>query len=511
MKPLNRDEPGCNYTTSNCVIWQGPDLPCINLCKGDTVSDVIFKLATQLCDVLDILDIKSYDLSCFNLTSCKPDDFKQLIQFLINRICLLEQCTGCIPDCNGDSTLPVPPGDNNGCPDCLVPIAPCFYFIDPKTGDQITSLQLLDYVTLIGNTLCSIVGTAGIQQQTINNHGQRIGVLEEQVNNPVPPVTNQIVPVCVLPQQLTDVDLVLAALEAQFCELRSATGDPTALYNNIAKQCIGLTEQEALNGSGVTMGALQGWSPVVNNLAQAIGNMWLTVCDMRQAVKNIQLTCCPTACEGIVLNLFASLAGDIITVFPTGTIPAGFLQCSGSTQVVITDSQGGSATFTMNLIGFLNNPTGVSFSLVGTPINVSLDLTVVIQPCLTNQSENSTCQSYLSYKVVNSANCPAVNYQTNQGTIFYDFISSVGNFTYNVQLWDAMGATMISNQILVISGPSPVAGQFIGLAPGTLYKVRLSIQATSCPSCEPVDCPFTNVTTNPPTCPAPEAVSAGIT
>ena len=86
MKPLNsnmhlKPEEGCTKTSSSCVIWQGPDIPCIKLCTGDTVSDVIEKLATELCAIMDTLKITNYDLSCFNLMACPPDDFQKLIQF----------------------------------------------------------------------------------------------------------------------------------------------------------------------------------------------------------------------------------------------------------------------------------------------------------------------------------------------------------------------------------------------------------------------------------------------
>ena len=62
MKPLNLDNSPCSPTSSNCVIWQGPDLACIKLCKGDTVSDVIAKLATELCTIMDMLNVTNYDL-----------------------------------------------------------------------------------------------------------------------------------------------------------------------------------------------------------------------------------------------------------------------------------------------------------------------------------------------------------------------------------------------------------------------------------------------------------------
>jgi len=47
MKPLNYSSENCDPISSNCVIWQGPDIDCIDLCKGDTVSEVIYKLATE--------------------------------------------------------------------------------------------------------------------------------------------------------------------------------------------------------------------------------------------------------------------------------------------------------------------------------------------------------------------------------------------------------------------------------------------------------------------------------
>ena len=66
MKPLNINKAGCTNMSSNCVIWEGPDIPCINLCKGDSITDVIYKLATELCKLLDIVDLSTYDLKCFN-------------------------------------------------------------------------------------------------------------------------------------------------------------------------------------------------------------------------------------------------------------------------------------------------------------------------------------------------------------------------------------------------------------------------------------------------------------
>lgn len=46
------------------VIWDGPSIPCLQLCKGDTVSDVIYNIANQICCIIDDLDINTVDYSC---------------------------------------------------------------------------------------------------------------------------------------------------------------------------------------------------------------------------------------------------------------------------------------------------------------------------------------------------------------------------------------------------------------------------------------------------------------
>jgi len=140
MKPVNLNTAPCAPISSNCVIWQGPNIPCINLCNGDTVSDVVFALATELCGILETLNVANYDLTCFGITACGPNDFQALIQFLISQICELQGVT--------PSTAKA---DTTGCPDCLVTVAPCFV-----TNGQ-TTMNLTDYVNMIAQRICNIV------------------------------------------------------------------------------------------------------------------------------------------------------------------------------------------------------------------------------------------------------------------------------------------------------------------------------------------------------------------
>jgi hypothetical protein len=176
MKPLNSNTEGCNPISSNCVIWQGPDIECIKLCKGDSVSDVVHKLATELCLLMEMTDVSSYELSCLNLLGCDPKDFQGLIQILINQICALN---GSVDNLRTPST-----GGTGQCPDCVVNIAECFYYTN-EFGDRVTTMQLTDYARTIGTRMCGIINEILNINQILNDHETRITNLE---NEPDPTV-----------------------------------------------------------------------------------------------------------------------------------------------------------------------------------------------------------------------------------------------------------------------------------------------------------------------------------
>ena len=78
-KPTNTKNNGCAVTTSNCVVWQGPDLCCINLCEGDSISEVIDALAKKICALFEILDPAVYDVSAFLSGACPPSKTRALV------------------------------------------------------------------------------------------------------------------------------------------------------------------------------------------------------------------------------------------------------------------------------------------------------------------------------------------------------------------------------------------------------------------------------------------------
>jgi len=256
MKPLNLDNRPCSPISSNCVIWQGPDIACINLCAGDSVSDVVYKLATELCTIMDQLKVSNYDLTCLGINTCPPADFQDLIQLLINKIC----------EANG---IVVETPKVSGCPDCVVSVAPCFV-----EGTQ-TTMQLVDYVQIIANRICSILDQLDIINNQITNLDDRVTVLE---NTPPPTFTLPSIDTGCLGLYMggltsAPIDQVLDTLVNDttigYCSLINATG--------LGSEILAVLEPLCTLSTAITTDP--NWIASPQTLADAVNNIWVALCN----------------------------------------------------------------------------------------------------------------------------------------------------------------------------------------------------------------------------------------
>lgn len=156
-KPTNMKSSGCAVTTSNCVVWQGPDLCCIDLCHGDSISEVINELAKKICKIFEMLNVQSYDLSEL-AGSCGPVNFIEIVQLLIDEVSSLKNN----PAISSTGVA--------GCPDCELAVATCF---QSQYG---AVLSMTEYVIAIGKKLCD-------QQVLIQTQNNAIAQLTQQISN----------------------------------------------------------------------------------------------------------------------------------------------------------------------------------------------------------------------------------------------------------------------------------------------------------------------------------------
>lgn len=344
----------CSPVSSNCVIWQGPNLPCINLCTGDSVTDVVYKIAEDFCAFKANFDFTDVDLQCI-LTVCAsvPEPQKTLnniLNLIVNKIC----CMNDIVVALGNAQTP---------DEIQVRLAQCFNVTNAQ-GVPLSQLPVSEYVYQMGLKVCEMY------EKVYINHENRITFLEGQVNTLVgtpAPTIPQVTPNCILvPGVATDIDAVVDELESQFCTFVDAIGPVTEINKVLAKQCTSLSNLPIQNS--LTTGLpINGWVPVPQYLAHSLQNLWLTVCDIRSAVKFIQDNCCKVSCADIIVDFdykwytdpVSNAVSLILYFFPKTNVPAGFYDC-GDLGATNNGGPGNVFTFT-DAAGHTWSPPGIHF------------------------------------------------------------------------------------------------------------------------------------------------------
>ena len=213
----------CSNISSNCVIWQGPDISCINLCNGDTVSEVIAKLATELCALVVAVpgepSLTGLDLLCvLPAGQSPPVTVEATFQLIVDYICALSP--------GGTYTLPT------------LTLPTCLQYTDPQTGLLVTTARLDDYAVLTAAKVCDILSTIAIIQTTLTNHETRLIVLENCVL-PCTAATGEpnVISSCILAGSgLIPASTLLLALEIAYCNLENAVGTPALISTSINAQ-----------------------------------------------------------------------------------------------------------------------------------------------------------------------------------------------------------------------------------------------------------------------------------
>ena len=396
MKPYksSSDKENCSPISSNCVIWQGPDLLCINLCKGDSVSDVVYKLATELCAIKDATNMDNVDFNCL-LNECANTTNPEvtvagIIQLIIDNVCC--SVTG-LRETTDELTART--SDLYTEPILLLPT--CLQYIDPFTGLPVTTLPLSEYAVATANAFCDLKATVTTHTSQISNLTSRVVVLENE-----PPYTlPSIVPTCTYGTVVSGVpaqmDVVVSNLDIAVCGLTASIGTTTNILNAASQQCNLLGSQTALSQSG-TMSSLAGWNNTISNLAQSMQNLWLTVCDMRSAIYDVKQCCGQADCSAFFLGYTANAntARDQVTlIFNALTvIPAGFANCPLLSTVTISDGNGNIYSDTLDLVALSTNPSGVTYTVSGASLNPALDYTVTVTGCIVK--DGNTCSKIVS-------------------------------------------------------------------------------------------------------------------
>lgn len=420
MLPINSNlnKENCVPVSSNCVIWQGPDLSCINLCNGDSVSEVIYKLATEICDLKDQLNLTDLDLKCLvdNCITC-PDPEKILgvvLQLLIDKVCDLQTII---------DTLGI-----GGSTEVEVRLAACFIpdFTD-SNGDVTNPVPVSIYVQKIAQKICTILGRLdGIDLQITSIDNSLVDI-DIRLDALEAAGQLQVVPICSSSPVLKDIDVAFIGLESAFCSLRTATGLPgdilNAITDNECEPVAPATVIKSLVDPSVIL-----WTGSSSNVAQTLEKIWLAICDLRAAVSFIQDTCCQVNCDDLVVDFdvilrYNSQDDTYSLVFFFGektSLPITFTDCNAiGTKFNIVDALGHSNTIYLKIReDILNDADALTNGyIVDLPANIDPTSTIYLDSnaCFTNGT--ITCVKCINKTILYTA--PVCDYCeiTNDGAV----------------------------------------------------------------------------------------------
>ena len=285
MIPTNSNNPqNCDPISSNCVVWQGPDLACVDVCQGDSISDVVAALCTQLILLETLIGTGNTEFNIANinqseLTGSTATNLEELIQLMIDNIIINQGGQG-----TGTGT-----GDHGKHMDCDDVMAcavtgqpPCFLELTGFNNGE----SLFRWISAVSQELCDLQTSGSTTQAITTTLSTKVANLETQPTGEQNPMiySSGVTPKGVL----TPIATVVQALDSQFVTLRNSTGTPSNLT-------VGINTQPADLGQPVSSA---GYSKALitspTTAGDALYNMWLAVEDLRAATKDIQDNCCST-------------------------------------------------------------------------------------------------------------------------------------------------------------------------------------------------------------------------
>lgn len=459
---------GCDNISSNCVIWQGPDIACIDLCSGDTISEVTKKIGDKVCQIITDgvtanPNLTGLDLSCLNIQGTTPTTLVPVLQAMVTQICQNASSSGG----GGTTTLP------------MMVLPACLRYND-ASGNPVTELRLDAFATLIANQVCTNLASINTINTTLTSFNTRIDVLEACVlpcSGGV--VEAQIIPTCVSNVgNLTNVSVVVLALETAFCSLQTAVGLPSAI-NLAINQSVITGTSNSLTNSSVSYGSISGWNNSASTLAQSVQNAWVVIDDLYSAVAAIQTNCCPGGCDAIVYNYttsnsFASngLINGVLFNFIGSSIPSTFSDASGYTLLTLTDVTGTSLSTTVSVSSLQNNASGYLFSTGA--LNTAQDINVTVNYSFIDGTD--TCSNNQSSVITGVVPCQIpVTSAITETDVTVDFSNLLGTTAvYTIDVID--GASVIVATDQVTNPGTTVTRTLTGLTPNTAYTVRLTVQ-----------------------------------
>lgn len=467
MKERNHKE-NCVPHSSNCITWDRDDMCCINVCKGDSLSEVGYKMALEICNLKDLLNLSDLDISCLlnNCTECSDPvkDVYTVLRLLIQKACIHDTLIENLSDTSSTSTTTISSQ--------ALQVAQGLVYTD-SNGFPVTSLDVPQYVSLIGSNLSQTMSDVNTLQTDVATISDRVDQLETDLGSS-PYIEEITVPDIMGDNNPHTIAETVIELSNQFVEVVDSLGTPEGLSASVAMQPVNLASEPALNQSG-TMTGYANWVDSPQTVADTLTNMWITILDIRGAVESIQ-TLTAQSCSDIQLNFTVILSDNGATArLYFGSyciIPTGFEDCESGSFITITDTEGNTHNAVVNVTTQAATNSPLELNLSGTGLNTTSDYTFQLNACLTN--DTLTCEKVVIKQVKNDASlCPQLTTIPASTSISYVLQIPTTTVDYRVVLLSAETSPVTVITTNNHNNPSSlyISDMFTGLTPGTTYRI----------------------------------------
>jgi hypothetical protein len=265
----------CLPTSSACVKWEGPTIPCLTICKGESIEQIIVELSSIVCTTKDSIDISSLDFNCLvSNGQANPSTIKQLLQLLITKSC---QTSTVDPGTGGDTDLPV------------IDLPACLQYQD-ESNNIITSLGLDEYAEYLANSMCEVL-------QDISDINQQIITINAGLNaistggsggggggSASVTVTSKCLS-STQPGAVIPIATAFQTMEESLCEdylTPMTTPAHLSQFNLAASQC---PNKDTLTPCGGKYGDISGWVQTPVTSFEHLKNMALAICKLDECAK----------------------------------------------------------------------------------------------------------------------------------------------------------------------------------------------------------------------------------
>jgi len=453
-RPINRSKNDSNVSSNN-IIWDGPNIPCIELCSGDTVSNIVYKIAKEICRMVD--DVESLKTLTFEClvdcpTSCDPKDYsiKAIFEVLLANDCKLQGMIKAIEASAASGGVVLGNLDVSCLESHMIKLC-----IDPEAYTLNDIFQC--FIDIICDHETRIVD--------IINRIQALEVLIQNLQNTVVTgtYTEPSFTTCVNGTTLTH--SAITPLIADFaCQIRTDMGTALDVAGAISQQCL----TDYTSNTDIIQNA--------TTLADDNHNKWIIICDLLQRIKFMEDNCCAPVCDDISIGYSASynVGTQQVTLtfsnFTNTFIPLGFVDC-GST-ITLTDTSNNTITL----------PITLSNGLVWVSPSLSLDFTnpisTKINTCFTNQINGLKCVDCFTQVIpAQDIECKLCKLCTSGGVVgdklavTYTTLSNPTPVTVDISFGGCL--------TFEIPTDTPIISSVITLTPGSSMTLSGS---TDCPS-----------------------------